>query len=185
MTSKKQLRWGVVGILVLPVLLFGLLALGMRTTYVQDLRHLADQKSELQSQVDSLKQVVNTIENDINTVSKVNISRIVATAYNSFTWQTNDEPFVTSSGERVQDGTLALSRDLIQAETGLMHRMGFNPTGTYTYGDTVFVVYVKPMVVHDTMNKRYNSRADIWLEDYNTAREWGRRQVFITSRSGS
>ncbi|MCF7804603.1 MAG: hypothetical protein K9N46_10350 [Candidatus Marinimicrobia bacterium] len=185
MRLNKQLRWGILVMLLVPVLLFGLLYWGMQSSYTNDIQTLAEQKAELQQKVDSLRNVVTKVEDDINTVSKVNISRIVATAYNSFTWQTNDDPFTTSSGEQVQDGTLALSRDLIQAESDLMHRMGFNPTGAYAYGDTVFVVYVKPMVVHDTMNKRFQHRADIWLEDYGTAREWGKRKVFIARRSDS
>jgi|GEM_PF-1865966 len=185
MKPNKQLRWGIVGMLVVPVLLFGLILYTAKSDYAQELRTLADQKTELQQQVDSLQTVANQIENDISTVSKIQLSRIVATAYNSFPWQTNNDPFTTSSGKRVQDGTLALSRDLIQAESDLMHRMGFNPTGAYAYGDTVYVVYVKPMVVHDTMNRRYQNRADIWLEDYNTALRWGKRNVFIASRSDS
>ncbi|MBS1271554.1 MAG: hypothetical protein MAGBODY4_00686 [Candidatus Marinimicrobia bacterium] len=185
MKSNKQLRWSVLGVLIVPVLLFGLLLYAAKSDYAKELRTLANQKAELQQTVDSLRTVATQIEDDISTVSKIQISRIVATAYNSFTWQTNNDPFTTSSGKKVQDGTLALSRDMIQAESDLMHRMGFNPTGAYAYGDTVYVVYVKPMVVHDTMNRRYQNRADIWLEDYKTALQWGRRNVFLASRSDS
>ncbi len=185
MLTDKQLHWALVGFLVIPLLLFGLLFYGMKIEYAQDVKQLAMQKERLETEIDSLGTALTQMEHDIDHVSKVEISRIVATAYNSVPWQTNSEPFVTSSGEAVQKGTLALSRDLIRAENRLMAEMGFNPSGAYTYGDTVYVVYVKPMVVNDTMNKRFRNRADIWLEEYGTARDWGKRNVYIASRSDS
>ena len=185
MLTDKQLYGAIIGFLVIPLLLFGLLFYGMKIEYTQDVKNLVSEKEKLESEIDSLQTTLSQVEHDIDHVSKVEISRIVATAYNSVPWQTNSEPFVTSSGESVQEGTLALSRDLIRAENQLMAKMGFNPSGAYAYGDTVYVVYVKPMVVHDTMNKRYRNRADIWLEEHHTAREWGKRNVYIASRGDS
>jgi len=109
------------------------------------------------------------------------LARILSTAYNSEENQTDSTPFITASGERVHDGTLALSRDMIRAENEMMKRMGYNPTATITYGDTVDLIYVKRMVVHDTMNKRYTNRADIWMDSINDAREWGVRDVYIVA----
>ena len=109
------------------------------------------------------------------------LARILSTAYNSEENQTDSTPYITASGERVRDGTLALSRDLIRAENEMMKRMGYNPTATITYGDTVDLIYVKRMVVHDTMNKRYTNRADIWMASINDARAWGVRDVYIVA----
>lgn len=109
------------------------------------------------------------------------LSRILSTAYKSKENQTDSTPFINASGERVQDGTLALSRDMIRAENEMMRRMGYNPTVTIAYGDTVDLIYVKRMVVHDTMNKLYTNRADIWMDSVNDAKAWGVRDVYIVS----
>lgn len=109
------------------------------------------------------------------------LARILSTAYNSEENQTDSTPFITASGERVQDGTLALSRDMIRAENEMMKRMGYNPTATIAYGDTIDLIYVKRMVVHDTMNKRYTNRADIWMASISDARAWGVRDVYIVA----
>jgi len=185
MKKNKLIQWGTLLFLVVPGLLFMTLAIRMNAGYLQKIKEMKNQKTSLSQQIDSLQTELAGLNSDYNAVSHLQISRIIATAYNSDRWQTDTDPFVTSSGARVADGTLALSRDLIRAETGLMHRMGFNPSGTYAYGDTLYMVYVKPMVLHDTMNKRYKDRADIWLKDYTTAREWGKREVFLVSRGGS
>ena len=107
------------------------------------------------------------------------LTRIVSTAYNSDIGQTDSTPFITASGERVKEGTLALSRDLIRAENVFMERMGYNNAATISFGDTIDVVYVRRMVVHDTMNRRYSERADIWMESKSNARMWGVRDIFI------
>ena len=185
MKKRNLLRWGVIGFLTVPVLAFMLLAVRMNADYLHEIKEMKAQKSSLEHQIDSLQGELTTLSDDYDAVSRLQISRIIATAYNSEPWQTDSDPFVTSSGARVSDGTLALSRDLIRAETGLMHQMGFNPTGSYAYGDTLYMVYVKPMVLHDTMNRRFTDRADIWLNDYNTARQWGKREVYLVSRGGS
>ncbi|MBD3273931.1 MAG: hypothetical protein GF372_01395 [Candidatus Marinimicrobia bacterium] len=187
--TNKNIFWIVLFSMLVPTVVFGLLVVGMQSDYTTQVKNLVDKKKELEQKIDSLNTHLGTMESNVKSVSNVRLSKIVATAYNSFPWQTNSEPLITSSGESVKDGTLALSRDLIRPENNLMHRMGFNPAGAYSYGDTVFVIYVKPMVVHDTMNRRYRDRADIWLpgtqEDYNTARLWGRREVFIARFSDS
>jgi len=181
--TKKQLYWSLASIAILPIGLFILLMFGIRSDYAQEVGSLVREKHSLEQTIDSLHSVLAEADNDLQAVSSVRISRIIATAYNSHPWQTDDTPFITSSGSTVADGTLALSRDLIQAENALMHRMGFNPSGMYAYGDTVFVIYVKPMVVNDTMNRRYTNRADIWLDKQSVALKWGKRNVFIASRS--
>ncbi len=187
--NNNNIFWIVLFSLLIPAIVFGLLLTGMQSEYTAQIKDLTEKKKNLESTIDSLNSHLSMMETNVGSVSNVRLSKIVATAYNSFPWQTNSEPLITSSGAGVQDGTLALSRDLIRPENNLMHRMGFNPAGAYSYGDTVFVIYVKPMVVHDTMNRRYRDRADIWLpgtqEDYNTARLWGRREVFIARFSDS
>lgn len=107
------------------------------------------------------------------------LTKIISTAYNSEIDQTDSTPFITASGERVGEGTLALSRDMIRAENAFMAKMGYNNAAVISFGDTIDIVYVRRMVVHDTMNRRFMERADIWMDSKSDARMWGVRDIFI------
>lgn len=85
------------------------------------------------------------------------------TAYSSTVDQTDDSPFITANGTRVRDGIVAAN---------------FVPFGTKVkipelYGDKVFEVT-------DRMNKRYQTRVDIWMETRQEAIQFGvKRNVTI------
>ncbi|MFQ6617099.1 MAG: hypothetical protein ACE5QV_00305, partial [Fidelibacterota bacterium] len=137
---------------------------------LSDLDTIELETKKLLAEVDNLKDGLKEVETELTNVSTQRLRKIIATAYNSTTGQTDDEPFITASGEPVGDGTLALSRDLIRAENELMLKMGYNPRGTISFGDTVHIVYLKPFIVRDTMNRRFRNRADIWTSDYRLAK---------------
>jgi 3D (Asp-Asp-Asp) domain-containing protein len=85
---------------------------------------------------------------------------VPATAYTSDPAETDSTPFITASGTRVRRGVVAAN---------------FLPIGTRVripeiYGDEVFVV-------EDRMNKRYNKRIDIWMEEKSDAREFGIKKI--------
>lgn len=87
---------------------------------------------------------------------------VPATAYTSRPEETDDTPFITASGTHVRFGVIATN---------------FLPIGTRVkipdmYGDQIFVV-------EDRMNKRYNKRVDIWMEDLTDARQFGVRNVTL------
>lgn len=87
---------------------------------------------------------------------------IVATAYSSEPWQTDDTPFITASGTHVRHGVVASN---------------YFPIGTRIkipeiYGDDIFIV-------EDRMNKRYNKRLDIWMSDTQDARIFGVKEINI------
>ena len=139
-------------------------------------------QSENRTLLKSLNQIEESLiwlQNEYNRNPYKGLARIVSTAYNSDVKQTDSTPFITASGELVRDGTLALSRDMIRAENEMMERMGYNPAAAISYGDTVDLIYVRRMVVHDTMNRRYTRRADIWMDSHSDALAWGVRNVFI------
>ena len=147
---------------------------------------VASEITELQNENRTLLKSLNQIEESLIWLQKEytrnpyrGLARIVSTAYNSDVNQTDSTPFITASGELVRDGTLALSRDMIRAENEMMERMGYNPAAAISYGDTVDLIYVRRMVVHDTMNRRYSRRADIWMDSERDALAWGVRNVFI------
>ncbi|NQV12392.1 3D domain-containing protein [Candidatus Uhrbacteria bacterium] len=82
--------------------------------------------------------------------------KIPVSAYNSLPNQTDSTPFNTADGTYVRDGLIAAN---------------FLPLGTRVrfpelYGD-------KEFIVKDRMNKRYNYKADIWMEEYSDAIQFG------------
>ncbi len=89
------------------------------------------------------------------------ITQVVATAYNSLSWQTDDTPFITASGSHTRHGVIAAN---------------FLPIGTHVrlpelYGDTVFVV-------EDRMNKKYyRGRIDVWMPEYRDAKIFGVKRL--------
>jgi len=89
------------------------------------------------------------------------VTTVVATAYNSLVWQTDNTPFITASGTHTRHGVVAAN---------------FLPIGAHVrfpevYGDTIFVV-------EDRMNKKYyRGRVDIWMEEYNDAKIFGAKRL--------
>lgn len=89
------------------------------------------------------------------------VTTVVATAYNSLAWQTDNTPFVTASGTHTRHGVVAAN---------------FLPIGAHVrfpdvYGDTIFVV-------EDRMNKKYyRGRVDIWMEGLKDARVFGAKRL--------
>jgi 3D (Asp-Asp-Asp) domain-containing protein len=87
---------------------------------------------------------------------------VPSSAYTSRPEETDDTPFLTASQTQVRFGVLAAN---------------FLPFGTRVkipdlYGDKIFVV-------EDRMNKRYNKKIDIWMEDIKDARAHGVRNIKI------
>ena len=89
------------------------------------------------------------------------VTTVLATAYNSVPWQTDDTPFITASGSHTRHGVIAAN---------------FLPIGAHVrfpevYGDAVFTV-------EDRMNKKYyRGRVDIWMEEVPDARIFGAKRL--------
>lgn len=97
--------------------------------------------------------------------------RVTVTGYTSCPSQTDDTPFLTATLDPTRPGTLALSRDLLRT---------FTDGAPYDFGDRVLLPGMGIYVVEDTMHPRWRRRADIWFHDNETARQWGRRELYIT-----
>lgn len=92
----------------------------------------------------------------------VGVVYMTASAYNSVPGQTDGSPFHTAIGSLTRDGVIASN---------------YFPIGTKIripdhYGDKVFRV-------EDRMNPRYNKTLDIWMEDIQEAKQWGRRYIKV------
>lgn len=90
------------------------------------------------------------------------IGNFEVTAYRSVPEQTDDSPFITSIGERVNEHGIAVSQDLLRS-------------GIIKYGDTVYVEEIGFKVVNDTMHSRWNKRLDVWVPSYGDEKEFDRQ----------
>lgn len=97
---------------------------------------------------------------------------VTATAYNSLSYQTNDNPFITAFGDSLKPGVryIAVSRDLLKL--GLTHNTLVKVEGLEgTY------------LVKDKMHYRWRNKIDIYMgTDVKLAKKWGRRKVNISYR---
>ncbi len=93
---------------------------------------------------------------------------VIATAYSSTVWQTDDTPFTTAAGTQVRDGIIANN---------------ILPFGTRVrvpdlYGDKIFVV-------EDRMSwKKGNYQIDIWFAEYWQAKNFGAKTTLIEILDG-
>ena len=97
---------------------------------------------------------------------------VTATAYNSLAYQTSEQPSITAFGDSLKPGMkcIAVSRDLLAL--GLKHN-------TLVTIEGLEAIYL----VKDKMNKRWQNRIDIYMDnDVKAAREWGRKKVTIKYR---
>ncbi len=76
---------------------------------------------------------------------------LTVTSYRSVPEQTDDTPFITSIGEHVHVGGIAVSQDLLKS-------------GVVEYHDILYVEGFGFYQVNDTMNHRHVKHVDIWVE---------------------
>jgi 3D (Asp-Asp-Asp) domain-containing protein len=104
--------------------------------------------------------------------------RVHVTAYNSLPNQTDSTPFRTSTGERVGNGVVAFSQNLIR-------KYGYGATVKINYfersrGCNPALLKRKFFVVKDTTNPRFVNRMDIWFAKYRDAINFGKCNAMVT-----
>ena len=92
------------------------------------------------------------------------IDTLTVTAYSSRKCETDNTPFITSTGDSVRWGTVALSRDLLKK---------------YGYGALVYIEHMGLFRVNDTMHRRKRGAVDIWFPFTEDALEFGRREMEV------
>ncbi|MCB0462597.1 MAG: hypothetical protein R2816_12830 [Flavobacteriaceae bacterium] len=100
------------------------------------------------------------------------IKEVTATAYNSLSYQTSEQPNITAFGDTLSPGMkcIAVSRDLLRL--GLKHNTLVNIQGF----DSVFLV-------KDKMHSRWKNRIDIYMgNNVEAARKFGRKKLDIKYR---
>jgi len=88
---------------------------------------------------------------------------VIATAYSSTVWETDDTPFITASGETVRDGIIA--NNLLPFNTRVKI--------PELYGDKIFVVedrmhYLKSLY-----------QIDLWFPSHDEATDFGVKRTYI------
>jgi 3D (Asp-Asp-Asp) domain-containing protein len=92
--------------------------------------------------------------------------KVVATAYSSDPWQTDDTPCITANGYDVCDANV---ENVIAAN---FLRFGTKVRIPSLYGDKIFYVY-------DRMNVKYSTRIDLWKKSTDAARAFGVKYIEI------
>jgi len=92
------------------------------------------------------------------------------TSYRSVHNQTDNSPFITSTGEYVNKMGCAASQDLLR-------------DGIVKYGDLVYIEEVGFRYVNDTMNIRIKRQFDVWVgtlaEEKAHDKQFGRRKLKV------
>lgn len=109
------------------------------------------------------------------------IGNLTVTSYRSVANQTDSTPFHTSTGEHVESGGVAISRDLLCGACRKLHHRCKHPeyTKKIHYGDWLYVSGYGFRVVNDCMSKTSDIRVkgkwikrpilnqvDIWVNSY-------------------
>ncbi|MFL0352651.1 3D domain-containing protein [Xanthomarina sp. GH4-25] len=95
--------------------------------------------------------------------------KVTATAYNSLSYQTNDNPHITAFGDSLYPGLkyIAVSRDLLGL--GLTHNTPVKIEG-----------FKEIYLVKDKMHSRWKNKIDIYMGvDVQAAKDWGRKKINI------
>ncbi len=92
---------------------------------------------------------------------------VIASAYNSVSYQTSNEPNIAAWGDTLKPGMkcIAVSRNLLTI--GINHNTKVKINGL----DGIYLV-------KDKMNKRWENKIDIYMgENIKNARDWGTKKV--------
>lgn len=133
----------------------------------QSNKGLQDKLTNLNDSLVVLKKELHRVRKNKDYLPKT-MTEVTFTSYNPVVEQTNEEPFITASGDSVDYWTLALSRDMITR---------YNPDADFSYRDTVYAII--PLVLRDTMNKRYEKSADILSFSMEVSKLFGRKKGYI------
>ncbi|MCA0446136.1 MAG: hypothetical protein LCH54_07900 [Bacteroidetes bacterium] len=124
-------------------------------------------RKEITSLQDTVLVYRQSLENKRKLFSN-SLEQVTFSSYNPAIAQTDSTPFITASGDSVDNWTIALSRDMLRRHS---------KAGQFSYRDTVYAII--PLVVKDTMHPRYEKTADILSFSHEASRWFGRRQGYL------
>jgi len=89
---------------------------------------------------------------------------VTVTGYSSTVAQTDEDPFITASNQKVKPGIIAVSRDLLK---------------DFSFGTKVELQGIGVFVVQDVMAKRWSKRIDIWFPSVEEAKKFGKKIILM------
>jgi 3D (Asp-Asp-Asp) domain-containing protein len=137
-----------------------------------DLSLLRSSVSELLAERARMTDLLLDMGHPIQSGDRVTV-KVVATAYTSSVFETDNTPFVTAANTRTRDGVLAVSRDLLKP---------FTSDAPFSYGDRVSIPGVGDFLIEDTMHPRWNRRVDLWFPHRGKALQFGIQEVYLTKK---
>lgn len=129
---------------------------------------LYEKQDSLISLSESLMDENYTLQVKVNVLSQGR--PVYFTAYNALKEQTDNTPTITASGATIYEGSCALPRNYLTR---------YKSNAMFSYGDTV--LFIIPFIVEDTLNKRYTRTCDIYMEDLQMAKQFGRREGLLVN----
>lgn len=125
------------------------------TTTKQLLADVISQNNELKEQVAELKTQLN----------EVRVRKLIVTSYSPCKKETDDDPFITASMQRVREGTVAVSRDLFY--------------GGWVFGRQIYIEGYGIFVITDLMHERKTQQIDIFRFNTKEALKFGRKTLRV------
>jgi 3D (Asp-Asp-Asp) domain-containing protein len=115
--------------------------------------------TKLQSTIKEKDNQIECLKQDLDELSISKCFKVDVTAYSPTKRETDSTPFITASNKRVQEGYIAISRDL---EPYLK------------FGDQVYIEGLGTYEVQDRMNKRWRNKVDVFFCNTKDAWKFGK-----------
>lgn len=123
---------------------------------------IPDLDTSPQGMITALTNLEKKIEKLSRHYQPIYITYVTITAYTPSVNECDSDPQHTAIMTKPKPGTIAISRDLLEAG--------------WTFGKRVWIKNHGVFVINDLMNKRYKNRIDIVMFDKNQAIQFGKRE---------
>lgn len=127
-----------------------------------DIEPIPDLDASPQGMIAALARLEKKVEKLSRRYQPIDITYVTITAYTPSINECDNDPQHTAIMTKPRPGTIAVSRDLLEAG--------------WTFGKRVWIKNHGVFVINDLMNKRYKKRIDIVMFDKNQAIQFGKRE---------
>lgn len=127
-----------------------------------NIESIPDLDTSPQGMITALTNLEKKIEKLSRHYQPIYITYVTITAYTPSVNECDSDPQHTAIMTKPKPGTIAISRDLLEAG--------------WTFGKRVWIKNHGVFVINDLMNKRYKNRIDIVMFDKNQAIQFGKRE---------
>lgn len=160
MLVSKKLIW----LLIFVLLIIGSLAYTIFMAYSEH-KTLVKAVDNMGTQIQSLDTSVNEVLVNYKRITESSVKTLTVTAYTPNKKETDNDPYVNASMQKVRPGTVAVSRDLFDAG--------------WVFGKKVYIEGQGIHEIADLMNNRYDSRMDVFMWDKQKAKAFGKQELRV------